>query len=129
MKIAVCSLTYPLPNGVSSSVNESVDGLVGAGHEVVIVSPDYDLGQARPEHRSVSSSVFGKALVRFFGKKERMFALKATGEIEEIMEEFVPDVYWLHTVTWNENSFEKVMMQSSAKKVLTYHTMLDVYGR
>lgn len=129
MKILVCSLTYPLPNGVTSSINESVDGLVAAGHQVRIVAPDYGKGKFRPEHYPVASSVFGRALVRFFGKKERMFGLRAAAEIKEIVDEFEPDVYWLHTVSWAQNAFEKIMLESSARKVLTYHTMLDVYGK
>lgn len=129
MKIAICSLTYPLPNGVTSSINESVDGLISAGHQVRIIAPDYGKGKARPEHYPVASSVFGRALVRFFGKKERMFGLRSAAEIKEIVEEFEPDVYWLHTVSWAQNAFEKIMLESSARKVLTYHTMLDVYGK
>ncbi|MEX2012175.1 MAG: glycosyltransferase [Patescibacteria group bacterium] len=129
MRIIVSSLTYPLPNGVTSSVNESVDGFLSAGHEVVIVSPDYDVGQARPEHRSVASSVVARAVVQFFGKKERMFGIRSSGEIREIIEEFQPDAYWLHTITWASNAFERIMLKSDKAKILTYHTMLDMYGR
>lgn len=129
MRIAVCSLTYPLPNGVTSSVNESVDGFVAAGHEIVIIAPEYGQGPVRKEHRPVSSSSFGKALVRFFGKKERMFSLRAGHEIKEIFDDFQPEAFWLHTVTWAPNAFEKAMLESDGRKVLTYHTMLDMYGR
>lgn len=129
MKVVVCSLTYPLPNGVTSSINESVDGLIASGHQVRIIAPDYGKGKARPEHFPVSSSVFGRALVRFFGKKERMFGLGAAAEIKAIVDEFEPDVFWLHTVSWAQNAFEKIMLESQSRKVLTYHTMLDMYGR
>ncbi len=129
MRIVVCSLTYPLPNGVSSSVNESVDGFLKAGHEVIIVSPDYGVGSARPEHRPVSSSVIARAVVRFIGKKERMFGINSTTEIEAIVSEFQPDAFWLHTITWASNAFERIMLGSNKTKILTYHTMLDMYGR
>lgn len=126
MRIVVSSLTYPLPNGVTSSINESVNGLVAAGHEVIIIAPDYNTGRVRPEHRIVSSSRFGRVWLRFFGKKERMFSLTAQLEIQDLLKEFRPDVCWLHTVSWAPNAFERQMV---GRKVLTYHTMLDVYGR
>ncbi|MEX1051919.1 MAG: glycosyltransferase family 4 protein [Patescibacteria group bacterium] len=129
MRIVVCSLTYPLPNGVSSSVNESVDGFVKAGHDVVIISPDYGVGQARPEHRPVTSSVLARAVVRFIGKKERMFGISSKAEIEAIINDFGPDAFWLHTITWASNTFERIMLSSDKAKILTYHTMLDMYGR
>jgi len=129
MRLIVSSLTYPLPNGVTSSVNESVDGFLAAGHQVIVVSPDYGVGSSRPEHHPVSSSVLARAVVKFFGKKERMFGARSTGEIKEIIDDFQPDAYWLHTITWASNTFERIMLKSSQAKVLTYHTMLDMYGR
>ena len=129
MKIVVSSLTYPLPNGVSSSINESVDGFLSAGHEVIIVSPDYGVGQARPEHRPVPYSVVARAVVRFLGKKERMFGVRSTTEIKKILDDFQPDAFWLHTITWASNAFERIMLKSDKTKVLTYHTMLDLYGK
>lgn len=129
MRVVVCSLTYPLPNGVSNSINESVDGFLESGHQVVIVSPDYGVGQARPEHRPVSYSVLARAGLRFIGKKERVFSLRSKGEIEKIIDEFQPDAYWLHTVLWASNIFERIMLSSNKTKVLTYHTMMDMYGR
>lgn len=129
MKIVVSSLTYPLPNGVSNSINESVDGFLAAGHEVIIVSPDYGVGSARPEHHPVPYSVVARAAVRFIGKKERMFGVRSAAEINKILEEFQPDAFWLHTITWTSNIFERIMLKSDRTKVLTYHTMLDLYGK
>lgn len=129
MKILVCSLTYPLPNGVTSSVNESVNGLVAAGHDVRIVSPDYGLKKTRPEYSPVDSSELGQLFVTFFGKKERMFGILAAQEIKEIVTQFQPDIFWLHTVSWAKNAFEREMLKTSAGRLLTYHTMIDVYGR
>lgn len=129
MKLVVSSLTYPLPNGVSSSINESVDGFVDAGHEVIIVSPDYGVGSARPEHRPVPHSVLARAVVKFIGKEERMFGVRSTAEIKKILGDFQPDAFWLHTITWASNIFERIMLKSDKTKILTYHTMLDLYGK
>ena len=129
MKVVVSSLTYPLPNGVSSSINESVDGFISAGHEVIIVSPDYGVGSARPEHRPVPYSVIARAAVKFIGKKERMFGIRSAAEIKKILDDFQPDAFWLHTITWTSNIFERIMLKSNQTKILTYHTMLDLYGR
>lgn len=130
MRILACSLTYPLPNGVTSSINESIDGFKSHGHEVHVVSPNYGNGKARPEHYYVNASTIGKAFTGYFyGKNERMFGLGASGEIRQLIKEFRPDAFWLHTLTWAPSAFERVMMKSKLPKVLTYHTMVDMYGK
>lgn len=130
MRILACSLTYPLPNGVSSSINESIDGFKEAGHEIIIVSPNYGTGKARPEHYYANASTLGKAFTGyFFGKGELMFGLGASGEIKQIIKDFRPDAFWQHTVTWAPSAFERIMMKSRLPKVLTFHTMVDIYGK
>ncbi len=129
MKILVCSLTYPLPNGVTSSLTTSVDGFLAAGHQVRIVAPDYGKGKVRPEHFPVPSSIIGRVITGLFQKEERMFGLGARGQIKKIVEEFSPDAFWLHTVTWSANAFENVMLKSKKPTVLTYHTLVENYGR
>ena len=131
MKIIIGSMTYPLANGVTTSINTSVDGFVSNGHKVAIVAPRYDdLGKVRPEHYPVSSSEIGHWFLSALHKKERFFsATSATEEIERIVEDFQPDAYWLHTVTWAQNAFEKAMSKSKKPNVLTYHTLIEDYGR
>lgn len=129
MRILIGSLTYPLPNGVSTSINTSYDGLTAAGHQVKIIAPDYQLGQARPGHLPLDSSAIGRLLTSLFGKEERMFATSAKGKIEAIVQQFQPDICWLHTLTWAANAFEKVMLDSKSLKILTYHTLVENYGR
>ncbi len=129
MRILACSLTYPLPNGVTSSINESIDGFLAAGHQMQVVSPNYGHGKARLEHTYVQASTIGKALTDYFGKNERMFGLGAGAEIRSLIKQFRPDAFWLHTVTWAPNTFERIMLKSKLPKVLTYHTMVDYYAR
>lgn len=132
MKVLVSSLTYPLPNGVTSSINESVDGLLQNNFQVKIVAPDYENGQFRPEHETVSSSNFGNQVIKIFGvqgRKERNFGLSAKQEIEEIAKKFKPDVLWLHSTTYAPNAFERFAQASSFPLVVTYHTMIDVYAK
>ena len=131
MKIVIGSMTYPLANGVTTSINTSVDGFVRAGHKVAIIAPRYDdLGKVRPEHHPVTSSEIGRWFLSALHKKERFFsASSATEEIKKIVEDFRPDAYWLHTVTWAPNAFERIMQQSNKPNVLTYHTLIEDYGR
>lgn len=129
MRILIGSLTYPLPNGVTSSIDESVDGFLAAGHQVKILSPDYGTGSARPEHEPILSSTIGEVLGLFLGKKERMFAIGANRLIRRAIQQFYPDAFWLHTVTWAPNAFEKEMLRTNIPKVLSYHTMIDLYGK
>jgi len=128
MKIAIGSVTYPLLNGVTTSIDLSTDGLTKAGHEVIIISPTYGGGRVRPEHRPVSTSLASRLILHAFGKKERLFSFRARREISLLLEDFSPDICWLHTVSWKQNAFEKVMLESPCKKVLTYHTMVEDYG-
>ncbi len=130
MRIMVSSLTYPLPNGVTASLNTAVDGLLNRGHDVMIVAPKYKMGKVRPEHRIIaSSSLAHRVAVNLFGKEERLFRINSKRKIARLAKEFEPDIYWLHTVTWGPNAFEIQMLKSSKKKVLFYHTLVEEYGR
>jgi 1,2-diacylglycerol 3-alpha-glucosyltransferase len=130
MKIMVSSLTYPLPNGVTASLNTAVDGLLANGHEVMIVAPDYKIKKTRPEHYTVPSSlILHKVAKNILGKEERVFRMNSKKKIEELAEKFNPDIYWLHSVTWAANAFEQQMIKSKKKKVLFYHTLVEEYGR
>jgi len=129
MKILICSLTYPLLNGVTVSINASADGLIAKGDEVLVVAPKYKEGRNRPEHRPVPSSYMAKTLGSLIGKDERTFGITAFYHIQRIIKEFNPDLFWLHTLTWAPNAFELNMLKSKKPKVLTYHTLVEAYGR
>ncbi len=130
MKIVVSSLTYPLPNGVTASLNTAVDGLLQNGNEVMIIAPDYKMEKARPEHFVVPSSLLLHTIaVNLLGKEERVFRANSRGNIGLLANNFDPDIYWLHTVTWAANAFESEMINSKKKKVLFYHTLVEEYGR
>lgn len=129
MKILVGSLTYPLANGVTTSINTSVDGFLKHHHQMMVVAPSYSVGKARPEHQPVSASEIGRWFLTAMHKKEHFFSAEAPQEIRELAEKFQPDAYWLHTVTWAANAFEKEMIRSDKPKVLTYHTLVEDYGR
>ncbi len=130
MKIMVSSLTYPLPNGVTASLNTAVDGFLKKGHKMMIVAPDYKIKKTRPEHFAVPSSRLAHRIAKnLFGKEERIFRLNSKEKIKSYAESFKPDAYWLHTVTWAPNAFELQMLKSKKKKVLFYHTLVEEYGR
>ncbi len=129
MRILIGSLTYPLLNGVTTSINLSIDGLTERSHQVVVIGPEYNLGTVRPEHQTVPSSWVGRLLLKSLHKKERLFGWSGLAAIREIAAEFQPDIYWLHSLTWSSNAFERAMLGSQAKKVLTYHTLVEDYGR
>ncbi len=129
MKILICSLTYALPNGVTVSINTSIDGFNERGVKSLVISPDYDIGETRKEHRLAPSSVIIRSIGVLIGKEERTFGLGASKRIKEIANEFEPDAYWLHTITWAPNAFERFMFKSDKPKVVFYHTMVEEYGR
>jgi len=129
MRILIGALTYPLPNGVTVSINTSVDGLIKNGFKVKIISPDYGGAKIRKEHNPIPSSIIVKGAMSVIGKEERTFGVNASKHLKEIIKEFNPDIYWLHTLSLTQNAFEKQMMKSKNKKILTYHTMVEEYGK
>ena len=129
MKILISSLTYPLPNGVTVSIDASLDGLIAEGYEFLIVAPRYKTIKHRPEHCQVPSSSVARAIGSLIGKDERTFGITASYYIAKIAKEFKPDIYWLHTLTWAPNAFELHMLKSEKPKVLSYHTLVEEYGR
>jgi len=129
MRILISSLTYPLRNGVTVSIDATVDGLIAKGDKVLVVAPRYKKIKHRPEHRPVPSSAVARAIGSLIGKEERTFGITAPYYIEKIAKEFKPDIYWLHTLTWGPNAFELHMLKSDKPKVLTYHTLVEEYGR
>jgi glycosyltransferase involved in cell wall biosynthesis len=129
MKILISSLTYPLPNGVTVSIDATIDGLIEKGDEVLVISPDYYKKKHRPEHRPVASSSVTHTIGSLIGKEERTFGLSAFGQIKRIAEKFDPDIYWLHTLSYAPNFFERYMLKSNKAKILTYHTLVEEYGR
>ncbi len=129
MKILICSLTYSLHNGVTTSINTSADELIKKGVEVRIISPDYGVGKFRTEHFPIPSSALIGIIGALIGKEERTFGIGVYAKIKKIAQEFNPDVYWLHTLTWGTNAFERYMLKSDKAKVITYHTMVEEYGK
>ncbi len=129
MKILICSLTYALPNGVTVSINTSIDGFNERGVKSLVISPDYDIGETRKEHRIAPASAILRSIGVLIGKEERTFGLGASARIRRVDEEFKPDAYWLHTITWAPNAFERFMFKSNKPKVVFYHTMVEEYGR
>ncbi len=129
MKILICSLTYPLLNGVTVSVNRSMDGFKKRGVKTLIIGPDYKVPKVREEHKIAPSSLIIKSIGVLIGKEERTFGVGAYSRIKEIAEKFNPDAYWLHTITWAPNAFERFMFKSKKPKVIFYHTMVEEYGR
>mgnify|MGYP000049953364 CR=1 FL=1 len=129
MRILISSLTYPLPNGVTVSIDATVDGLIAEGDKVLVISPRYGKIKHRPEHRPVPSSFAARAIGSLIGKEERTFGITAPYYIERIAKEFKPDINWLHALTWAPNAFESYMLKSEKPKLLTYHTLVEEYGR
>jgi hypothetical protein len=78
MKILIGSLTYALPNGVTISINRSIDGFNKKGIKTIIVSPDYGIGKTRKEHYLAPSSLITKSVGVLIGKEERTSALELT---------------------------------------------------
>ncbi len=129
MKIIISSLTYSLPNGVTVSIDKSVDGLKKYGHQSLVISPRYFKKNHRAEHCQVPASPVTGTMASLIGRKEKTFGLTAIFHIEKIARQFKPDIYWLHTVFWSSHAFEQHMLKSDKVKVLTYHTLVEEYAK
>lgn len=129
MRLLIGSQTYPLFNGVTTSINLSIDGLVKRGHQVTVVGPTYQQGIVRPEHRVLPSSWTSELFLKAFNKKERLMSIKDASLIKEISQSTKAQVMWLHSLTAVPNAFELAMKKLPVKKLLTYHTLVEDYGR
>ena len=128
MNILIGSLTYSLPNGVTTSIDASVDGLIADGHKVFIISPKYKETKYRPEHYQIPSSSVASAFGSLVKTKQKTFGITANFHIDKIVKKFNPDIYWLHTLSYPPNFFESYMFKSEKPKVLSYHTLVEGYG-
>lgn len=124
----MCSITYSMINGVTSSINTTIDEFKKRGIETLILSPEYGV-TLRKEHVKAPSSLVQGSIISLMGKEERMFSFKALKTIKEIDRKFNPDAYWLHTITWKSNPFENYIVTKNKPKVLTYHTLVEDYGK
>ena len=133
IKILACSLEYPLPNGVTISLNTSITELKRKGVRTAIISPDYNLGKLRRDHYPLQPSFLVKNIGMIAGRKANTFgiglSLLAYPKIKEIVKKFNPDIYWLNTIAWTINPFEIAMLETEKPKVITYHTLLEDYGK
>jgi len=77
----------------------------------------------------VPSSILVKVLGSLIGKEEKTFGITARYHIDKIIKKFNPDIFWLHTLNFMPNAFELSMLKSNKPKVLTYHTLVEEYGR
>lgn len=129
IKIIIGSLTYPLPNGVTASIDTSVDSLSEQGFRFIVVAPRYEKRKHRLQHYQAPSSPVTRAIGYFMGRKEKTFGLTAPFYIKKIVKNFNPDIYWLHNFAWAPNAFEIHMFNSNKPKVLSYHTLVEEYGQ
>lgn len=133
IKILACSLEYPLPNGVTISLNTSITELKRMGIKTIVISPDYNIGKIRKEHYPLPPSIIVKNIGAIAGRKANTFgaglSMFAYPQIKEIIKKFNPDIYWLNTIAWTINPFEIAMLETDKPKVVTYHTLLEDYGK
>jgi 1,2-diacylglycerol 3-alpha-glucosyltransferase len=116
MKILACGLTYPLPNGVTVSIDLSREEMVRQGHSFHIIAPDYK------EKRKWLTTL---PSIPLLNRKERALSPMSERKVKKIIANFKPDIFWLHTISPFEHPFERLMGKSS---VLTYHTFVENYG-
>lgn len=133
IKILACSLEYPLPNGVTISLNTSITELKRMGIKTIVISPDYNIGKIRKEHYPLPPSIIVKNIGAIAGRKANTFgaglSMFAYPQIKEVIKKFNPDIYWLNTIAWTINPFEIAMLETDKPKVVTYHTLLEDYGK
>lgn len=89
MKILACGMTYPLPNGVTVSIDLSREEMVKRGHSFHIIAPDY--GEKREWLTTLPSLPLPK-------RRERIIAPMSERKMQKIIDKFQPDIFWLHTV-------------------------------
>src|SRR4249919_26814 len=129
--LMVSDVYFPRVNGVSTSIRTFVRALVGLGHRVTLVAPDY--GDS-PE-QAARDTEFGAAFevirvparVLFFDPEDRLMTARALRGVEARLSKRRFDAVHVHTPFRAHASGVRIARACAAPVVETYHTYFEEY--
>lgn len=126
MRIIMVTNNYtPYSGGVVSSLNALVPHLQALGHELLVVSLDFN-GCHTDDPYYVKRV---KTFVKFFYKKNYMaLPWRAQKQLEQLIRQFNPDVIHVHHPFLLGAAALKVAQKLGKKIVFTYHTLYNAYA-
>lgn len=124
---------FPRVNGVSTSIRTHVRALVGLGHRVTLVAPDY--GPAHHEEQRARDTEFGDAFrvirvparVLFFDPEDRLFEGRALRGLRARLSLQRWNAVHVHTPFRAHALGVQVARACGAPAVETYHTYFEEY--
>ncbi len=150
MKIVIASdIYYPMTNGVAVFAHNLANGLAKAGHEVLVICPSFNgkfhieedhvtgiktayLKSARfplyPDQINEVSekrTIFGLPMPRLIYKNGIWWSVNPWQEVEEILDEFQPDVIHLQTAETIALAIMRYVKKNNVALVSTGHAYPD----
>ncbi len=122
MKIIIGSWNFPKQSGPTVAIKNYVSIFEKKGIDIRVISPskEKDIPQHYPVKPSLALNTASSIL-----KIDEIggFSPLAEREIKRICDYFNPDIYWSQMIFLTEDSFERVMCNSSKKKVVSIHSL------
>lgn len=131
--LMVSDVYFPRVNGVSTSIRTHVRALVGLGHRVTLVAPDY--GPAFADEQRARDAEFGDAFdvlrvparVLFFDPEDRLMTGRGLREVRDALSARRWDAVHVHTPFRAHAFGVRVARECGAPVVETYHTYFEEY--
>ena len=122
MRIAYLTDVYfPRVNGVSTSIDSFRDELIAAGHEVLLVAPEYG------GERSAPGVVRVAARRVFVDPEDRMLRARRVLDLEPQLRQSRPDLVHVQTPFVAHWAGERLARRLGVPLVVSYHTYFEDY--
>lgn len=122
MNILMMTNTYtPHVGGVARSVDGFTQGYRARGHDVLVVAPTF------PGGRTGEDGVFRIPAIQNFNGSDFSVVLPITGDLEERVEAFEPDIIHSHHPFLIGSTAMRLASQLDVPLVFTHHTMYEEY--
>lgn len=123
MRIAICTDCYiPEVNGVVYHINTLYEGLKEAGHEVLIIKPDYKV-----KKHTIENDVLNSPAIKIKKLYDYSFGFSKSPKRLKILKEWKPDIIHIHT-EYSQGHFGLYAAKHlKVPVVYTIHTMYYDY--
>lgn len=123
MNIVMFTNTFsPHVGGVARSVSELADGLRDAGHNVLVIAPEF------PNMPLVEDNVIRIPALQRFAGTDFSVPIPASRSFDEDLDAFAPDIVHSHHPFLLGGTALRIAATRNLPVVFTYHTRYELYG-
>ncbi|MEQ1407298.1 glycosyltransferase [Neorhizobium sp. Rsf11] len=123
MNIVMFTNTFtPHVSGVANSVASLSAGLREMGHRVLVIAPEF------PDMPAREADVVRVPAIERFNKTDFSLPLPLIGPLQEVLDEFRPDIVHSHHPFLLGDAALRVAAERQLPVIYTYHTRYELYG-